>query len=287
MLACSTVAGCSNSERDSTAKAEDTTITAHRAAKVPPRINEFLKGDEDHSISYIRLHDGMYMGSAAEHDPRPALSLIKLYIATYVIEQGEYEDKFEALGMIASSSDKSAEELFKKYPDSIDRIAKEYHLESTKAGEKWGYSETSTYDVASFISQLIKRDETHPVLVAMSHADPVSEDGYDQDYGTAKLSNVVGSKWGWSNDKSINSSVSFGKNFVAAASINGSADDLTDYVKSEINGENLGKATERFLKYKNGEDVPPIETTSEKPTSGEKKDEGKKDEKKSSEPKEK
>lgn len=264
MLACSTVAGCSNSERDSTAKAEDTTITAHRAAKVPPRINEFLKGDEGHSISYIRLHDGMYMGSAAEHDPRPALSLIKLYIATYVIEQGEYEDKYEALGMIASSSDKSAEELFKKYPDSIDSIAKEYDLESTKAGETWGYSETSTYDVASFISQLIKRDETHPVLVAMAHADPVSEDGYDQDYGTATLSNVVGSKWGWSNDKSINSSVSFGKNFVAAASINGSADDLTDYVKSEINGENLGKATERFLKYKDGEDVPPIEKTSEK-----------------------
>ena len=285
MLACSTVAGCSNSERDSTAKAEDTTITAHRATTVPPRINEFLKGDEDHSISYICLHDGMYMGSAAEHDPRPALSLIKLYIATYVIEQGEYEDKYEALGMIASSSDKSAEELFKKYPDSIDKIAKEYDLESTKAGETWGYSETSTYDVASFISQLIKRDETHPVLVAMSHADPVSEDGYDQDYGTAKLSNVVGSKWGWSNDKSINSSVSFGKNFVAAASINGSANDLTDYVKSEINGENLGKATERFLKYKDGEDVPPIETTSEKPTSSEKKDEDKKDEKKSSEPK--
>ena len=285
MLACSTVAGCSNSERDSTAKAEDTTITAHRATTVPPRITEFLKGDEDHSISYIRLHDGMYMGSAAEHDPRPALSLIKLYIATYVIEQGEYEDKYEALGMIASSSDKSAEELFKKYPDSIDKIAKEYDLESTKAGETWGYSETSTYDVASFISQLIKRDETHPVLVAMSHADPVSEDGYDQDYGTAKLSNVVGSKWGWSNDKSINSSVSFGKNFVAAASINGSANDLTDYVKSEINGENLGKATERFLKYKDGEDVPPIETTSEKPTSSEKKDEDKKDEKKSSEPK--
>lgn len=285
MLACSTVAGCSNSERDSTAKAEDTTITAHRATTVPPRINEFLKGDEGHSISYIRLHDGMYMGSAAEHDPRPALSLIKLYIATYVIEQGEYEDKYEALGMIASSSDKSAEELFKKYPDSIDKIAKEYDLESTKAGETWGYSETSTYDVASFISQLIKRDETHPVLVAMSHADPVSEDGYDQDYGTAKLSNVVGSKWGWSNDKSINSSVSFGKNFVAAASINGSADDLTDYVKSEITGENLGKATERFLKYKDGEDVPPIETTLEKPSSSEKKDEDKKDEKKSSEPK--
>ncbi|WP_325168472.1 hypothetical protein [Corynebacterium macginleyi] len=286
MLACSTVAGCSNSERDSTAQATNTTITAHRSTKVPPRINEFLKGDEDHSISYIRLHDGMYMGSAAEHDPRPALSLIKLYIAAYVIEQGEYEDKYEALGMIASSSDKSAEELFKKYPDSIDKIAKEYDLESTKAGENWGYSETSTYDVVSFIAQLIKRDETHPVLVAMAHADPVSEDGYDQNYGTAKLSNVVGSKWGWSNDRSINSSVSFGKNFVAAASINGSADDLTDYVKSEISGENLGKATERFLKYKDGEDVPPIEKISQKPTSSEEKaSEEKASEKKDSEKK--
>ena len=69
--------------------------------------------------------------------------------------------------MIASSSDKSAEELFKKYPDSIDKIAKEYDLESTKAGETWGYSETSTYDVASFISQLIKRDVVIPGIPAI------------------------------------------------------------------------------------------------------------------------
>ena len=260
MLALTTTA-CSNSERESDALADAPSAATDTNRDVPPEINEFLEGDEGHSITYIRLHDGMHMGSASEHEPRPALSLIKLYIATYVMEKGEYEDKYEALDMIASSSDKSAEELFDKYPDSIDTIADEFNLESTKAGEQWGYSQTSTYDVASFISQLIDRDETHPVLVAMAHADPISEDGYRQDYGTAKLSNVVGSKWGWSNDKTINSSVSFGENFVAAASITGSSDDLTDYVKDEVTGKNLGKATERFLKYKDGEDVPPIETS--------------------------
>ena len=260
MLALTTTA-CSNSERESDALADAPSAAPDINRDVPPETTEFLEGDAGHSITYIRLHDGMHMGSASEHEPRPALSLIKLYIATYVMEKGEYEDKYEALDMIASSSDKSAEELFDKYPDSIDTIADEFHLESTKAGEQWGYSQTSTYDVASFISQLIDRDETHPVLVAMAHADPISEDGYRQDYGTAKLSNVVGSKWGWSNDKSINSSVSFGENFVAAASINGSSDDLTDYVKDEVTGKNLGKATERFLKYKDGEDVPPVETS--------------------------
>ncbi|MDK8480040.1 hypothetical protein QP882_03550 [Corynebacterium marquesiae] len=291
MLALTTSA-CSNSERESDALADAPSAAPDTNRDVPPETNEFLEGDEGRSVTYIRLHDGMHMGSASEHEARPALSLIKLYIATYVMEKGEYEDKYEALDMIASSSDKSAEDLFEKYPDSIDAIADEFHLESTKAGEQWGYSQTSTYDVASFISQLIERDETHPVLVAMAHADPISEDGYRQDYGTAKLSNVVGSKWGWSNDKSINSSVSFGENFVAAASINGSSDDLTDYVKDEVTGKNLGKATERFLKYKDGEDVPPIETSTSETstTSSSKKDKdeksgkGKKEKSSSKEP---
>ena len=287
-----TATACSTSESDSGALADAPSGATDTNRDVPPEINEFLKGDEGRSVTYIRLHDGMHMGSASEHEARPALSLIKLYIATYVMEKGEYEDKYEALDMIASSSDKSAEDLFEKYPESIDTIADEFKLESTKAGEKWGYSQTSTYDVASFISQLIERDETHPVLVAMAHADPISEDGYQQNYGTAKLSNVVGSKWGWSNDKSINSSVSFGENFVAAASINGSSDELTDYVKDEVTGRSLGKATERFLKFKDGEDVPPIETTtsetsttsSSKKSKDEKPGTGKKDKSASKEP---
>ncbi|WP_399531658.1 hypothetical protein [uncultured Corynebacterium sp.] len=210
-------------------------------AAVPDSVGQFLKGDDSKAITYYRIETGMHMGSATEHQPRYALSLIKLYIATYVLDNGSFEDKYLALDMIADSSDESAAQLFEKYPRSIDAIAKEYGLESTSAGEDWGHSMTSTYDVVRFIVQLMEDDPTHPVLVAMSHADAVSADGYEQNYGTAKLSDVVGSKWGWSDSKDRHSSVSFGENFVVAASIEGSAQELTSYVRKEITGKNLVK----------------------------------------------
>ncbi|MDK6814648.1 hypothetical protein QP363_11700 [Corynebacterium sp. UMB6689] len=210
-------------------------------AAVPDSVGQFLKGDESKAITYYRIETGMHMGSTTEHQPRYALSLIKLYIATYVLERGSFEDKYLALDMVADSSDESAAQLFEKYPRSIDAIAKEYGLESTSAGEDWGHSMTSTYDVVRFIVQLMEDDPTHPVLVAMSHADAVSADGYQQNYGTAKLSDVVGSKWGWSDSKDRHSSVSFGENFVVAASIEGSAQELTSYVRKEITGKNLVK----------------------------------------------
>lgn len=225
---------------------------------VPDDVSQFLEGNKDQQLSYYRIGDGMRMATANEHEPRPALSLIKLYIATYVLEKGSFEDKYEALDMIASSSDTSAEELFEKYPNSIDSVAKEYGLQATKAGDQWGTSVTSMYDVVRFVVQLKEDNPTHPVLVAMAHADPISEDGYEQDYGTAKLQNVVGTKWGWSNDKTLHSSVSFGKNFVVAATTYGSADDLTDFVKDEVTGSNLRKGTDRYQKALNGESVAPV-----------------------------
>lgn len=210
-------------------------------AAVDDEVGQILKGDDKKAITYYRIETGMHMGSPTEHTPRYALSLIKLYIATYVIEHGSFEDKYVALDMIADSSDESAGKLFKKYPRSIDSIAKEYGLTSTSAGKDWGHSKTSTYDVVRFIVQLMEDDPTHPVLVAMAHADEVSADGYQQDYGTAALSDVVGTKWGWSDSKDRHSSVSFSENFVVAASIEGSADELTSYVRKEITGKNLVK----------------------------------------------
>lgn len=210
-------------------------------AAVDDEVGQFLKGDGKKAITYYRIETGMHMGSPTEHTPRYALSLIKLYIATYVIEHGSFEDKYLALEMIADSSDESAGKLFEKYPRSIDSIAREYGLTSTKAGKDWGHSKTSTYDVVRFIVQLMEDDPTHPVLVAMAHADEVSADGYQQDYGTAALSDVVGTKWGWSDSKDRHSSVSFSENFVVAAAIEGSADELTSYVRKEITGKNLVK----------------------------------------------
>lgn len=214
-------------------------------AAVDDSVGQFLTGDKSKSITYYRIETGMHMGSPTEHQPRYALSLIKLYIATYVIEHGSFEDKYLALEMIADSSDESAGKLFEKYPRSIDSVAREYGLTSTKAGKDWGHSKTSTYDVVRFIVQLMEDDPTHPVLVAMAHADDVSADGYRQNYGTAMLSDVVGTKWGWSDSKDRHSSVSFSENFVVAASIEGSASELTSYVRKEITGKSLVKGNNR------------------------------------------
>ena len=78
-----------------------------------------------------------------------------------------------------------------------------------------------------------------------AHADAYSADGYQQNYGTATLSDVVGSKWGWSDSKDRHSSVSFSDDFVVAASIEGSAKDLTKYVRKQITGKNLIKGNNR------------------------------------------
>ncbi|OAH32173.1 hypothetical protein AYJ05_12440 [Corynebacterium stationis] len=198
-------------------------------------------------LTYIRLSDGMHLGSANERFARPALSLSKLYIADYVIDEGTGSEKYDALQMISNSDDGIAEELFAIYPESIDEVAKKYGLYSTDAGEYWGRSVTSTYDVVKFIQALKDADPLHPILVAMSQPDEIAADGYEQDFGTAVLKNVIGAKWGWSNDRDIHASVSFGDNFIVAASVTGSARDLTKLVRTQLSGQKLKEATTWFL----------------------------------------
>ncbi|WP_283116805.1 hypothetical protein [Corynebacterium stationis] len=198
-------------------------------------------------LTYIRLSDGMHLGSANERFARPALSLSKLYIADYVIDEGTESEKYDALQMISDSDDGIAEELFAAYPESIDEVAKKYGLYSTDAGEYWGRSVTSTYDVVKFIRALKDEDPLHPILVAMSQPDEIAADGYEQDFGTAVLKNVIGTKWGWSNDRDIHASVSFGDNFIVAASVTGSARDLTKLVRTQLSGQKLKEATTWFL----------------------------------------
>ena len=198
-------------------------------------------------LTYIRLSDGMHLGSANERFARPALSLSKLYIADYVIDEGTGSEKYDALQMISNSDDGIAEELFAIYPESIDEVAKKYGLYSTDAGEYWGRSVTSTYDVVKFIQALKDADPLHPILVAMSQPDEIAADGYEQDFGTAVLKNVIGTKWGWSNDRDIHASVSFGDNFIVAASVTGSARDLTKLVRTQLSGQKLKEATTWFL----------------------------------------
>lgn len=200
-------------------------------------VPDLIRNSTGSQVSFYRLSDGHRTGTATERFARPALSLIKLYIADYVLAHGTLAEKYEAIAMISSSDDRTAEDLYRKYPDSIAETAEEYGLASTLADVRWGYSVTSTYDAVSFIAQLLEEDPTSPILVAMAEADPVAADGYGQDFGTSVLPDVIGTKWGWSNDRQLHSSVSFGENFVVAAAVTGSAQDLTGLVERQLTDE--------------------------------------------------
>ncbi|MDO5097339.1 MAG: hypothetical protein Q4D85_01175 [Corynebacterium sp.] len=195
-----------------------------------------------YQITYVNLATGAHIGSANERDSRPALSLIKLYIAHYVFEHGTKEDKELAQVMISKSDDSAADELFATYPESIDSVAKDFNLDSTKSDPAWGYSVTSTYDVAYFLAQLKTFDPSSQVLKTMREAKVKASDGTTQDFGTVVLPGVLGSKWAWSNDKDLHSSASFGHNFVAVAAVHGDAKTLTKLVEYQLLGE--GKNTE-------------------------------------------
>lgn len=85
-------------------------------------------------LTFLRLSDGKHVGSATERFPRPALSLIKLYIADYVLLEGEEDDRQIVVKMIETSDDLAAELLTAKYPDAISQTVSRYELRSTQAG---------------------------------------------------------------------------------------------------------------------------------------------------------
>lgn len=196
--------------------------------------DEFLQNSTGSQVTFVRLTDGFHAGTATERFARPALSLGKLYIADHVMRNGTDTEVYEAVEMIRSSDDEVADDLYAKYPDSISKTADRYDLLSTRSHERWGYSVTSTYDVVTFIAALMEEDRTHPILVAMAASEDVAADGYDQDFGTAVLPGALGTKWGWSDDRQLHSSVTFGGDWVAAAAVTGSAEDLTSLVTYQI-----------------------------------------------------
>ncbi|ALC05287.1 hypothetical protein CDES_04205 [Corynebacterium deserti GIMN1.010] len=195
---------------------------------------QFIENSTGSQISFFSLTDGFRTGTSTERFARPALSLGKLYIAQYVMENGTEEEQETATEMIRNSSDVAAEVLYEAYPESIDEIADEYGLLSTRGEERWGYSMTSTYDLVRFVALLIEDDPESPILEAMRNASDVAEDGYPQDWGTAVLDGVEGSKWGWSDDRMLHTSVSFGEGYVVAAATTGTRDDLTQLVENQL-----------------------------------------------------
>lgn len=156
--------------------------------------------------------DGRISMSAMAEDPRPALSLAKLYLAYYVLYHGTDEEKDQVTSMIASSDDEVATEFDERHPEAIDEIAKDFKLRQTTRNEYWGQAETSARDVATFVSSIIWDPVAGPLFAGMERQERVAKDGFFQGFGTARLDQVKGSKMGWADDRaSATASVSWGE----------------------------------------------------------------------------
>lgn len=189
-------------------------------------------------LTYLDLRTGAHKGSTNERFSRPSLSLSKLYIAQYVFEHGSAEEWDLAQQMIETSDDSIADKLFDAHPNCIDKIAKQYHLESTsQQGKRWGYSVTSTYDVVQFLLTLLRENSQSPVIQAMAQTAPRAADGTHQDFGTAQLPGAKANKFGWSSDRSLHSSATIGDDFIVAAAVYGSEDDLSAFVQRQVGDE--------------------------------------------------
>ncbi|MEV4236533.1 MULTISPECIES: hypothetical protein [unclassified Nocardia] len=199
-------------------------------------------GDEDGvpsrtAFSFRSVVPGVQWGTSNEYEMRTGLSLVKLYMVDYALHRGDGSATDLALAerMIRYSDDSAADALGAKYPQAIDAIAAEYHLTATKSGPAWGMSYTSTADVATFLATKKRTEPGSPIFGWMAAAGEQAADGTAQDWGTARLPGVEGSKWGWSDSGPLEvASASFGEGFAVAAHTHGTPEEQTADVSATV-----------------------------------------------------
>ena len=199
-------------------------------------------GDEDGvpsrtAFSFRSVLPGVQWGTSNEHEMRTGLSLVKLYMVDYALHHGDGSATDLALAerMIRYSDDSAADELGAKYPQAIDAIAAEYGLTATKSGPAWGMSYTSTADVATFLATKKRTEPGSPIFGWMAAAGEQAADGTAQDWGTARLPGVQGSKWGWSDSGPLEvASASFCETFAVAAHTRGTPEEQTADVSATV-----------------------------------------------------
>ncbi|MEU5842627.1 hypothetical protein [Rhodococcus sp. NPDC047139] len=210
-----------------------TALGGHIATAAPAPVvdgNGAIAAPSSTQISFAHTPTGVRAGTANEHESRAGVSIVKLYLAEYVFTHGDPADHADASEMIRASNDAIADRLHAKYPQAISSTATEFGLTDTYVPGYWGVGTTSTHDMVTYLETKKRTDPASPVLAAMASAYGTAADGYPQNYGTALLAGVIGTKWGWSNDRSFHASASFGPDFSVAASTYGSAAQLTEHV---------------------------------------------------------
>ncbi|BAU94517.1 hypothetical protein N24_0255 [Corynebacterium suranareeae] len=178
--------------------------------------------------------DGSVQESDNAEETRPALSLAKLYLGYYVLGNGTEEDAELVPDMIRYSDDYTADYLESQYPEAIPEVIDAFDLEDTEWAGYWGNATTSVVDIATFVDTLIDDPIAQPLLDAMADTAEFAADGYAQNFGTYTLSDVTGTKFGWSDDLDVHASVSFGPGFVIAANTYGDAETLTEDVQDSV-----------------------------------------------------
>ncbi|MDU0478823.1 hypothetical protein QVA66_06180 [Staphylococcus chromogenes] len=162
----------------------------------------------------------------------PALSLIKLPLGYWVLYHGSEEDKTLVEPMIQNSDDGIATRLNQKYPQAIGEVVRDLGMAETVVDPYWGFCQTSMADMTHFLHVTASDPVAEPLRRGMRNASPVAADGMAQNYGTATLPGVEGTKFGWSDDrKSMNASASFGPGFYVAARTFGPPEQLTGDVQ--------------------------------------------------------
>ncbi|MFE3797000.1 hypothetical protein KHQ06_15565 [Nocardia tengchongensis] len=193
------------------------------ASHIPPRT----------AFAVRTMVPGAGWGTANQYQERAALSLAKLYLADFALKHGDGSAEDRDLGerMIRKSDDAAADRIAAKYPYAIDSEAAEYHLRATHGQGNWELSTTSTADIADFLAAKLRDEPDSPILAWMEQPAERAADGTRQDWGTARLPQVYGTKWGWADlgDPEV-ASVSFGPGFTVAAHTYGTPEQQTEDV---------------------------------------------------------
>lgn len=175
----------------------------------------------------IVYDDGHVVGTGNADEQRPALSLAKLYLGYWVLYNGSDADKGRVYEMIRVSHDGIATQLDSRYPAAIGSVISQFGLSHTYYPGYWGSTMTSASDVARFVKEIRNDPVAAPLINGMRDAAPVANDGYPQNYGTSHTPGAQGTKFGWSDNRGINATVTFGPGWVIAANTYGSAGTLT------------------------------------------------------------
>lgn len=204
------------------ATSASTTTASVDYSNLPPVTLDGI--NERTQISIMHLGTGITVGTENQDEPRPGLSQNKLYIADWVLRNGTESEKKDSIKMLKNSHDITAQTLFRKYgKKTISETATRYNLEDTYASSRWGSAPTSTADLVKFIHTKLEEDPNDPLLRALRTTTSVAADGYPQDFGTANISGVKGTKWGWTDDRSSgHSSTSFSDDFIISVHTYGS-----------------------------------------------------------------